>query len=452
VVEEKVDISGPVEKVMKIRGLLVAAVVFCVLAGLLYWSEHRKSDDTVKASADTPPAILKLDSSSITKIDLKKKDAEPLVLSKGDAGQWKIVEPKPYAADQDTVSSLLSSLSSLNSDRLLEDKASDPKTYGLDHPAVEVEITEKNSKKHKLLVGDDTPTGSAVYAMLAGDPRVFTMPSYTKNSVDKSLNDLRDKRLLTVNSDKISRLEVVRKGRALEFGRNKDDWQIVKPKPSRADSSEVSDLVRKLTDAKMDLAAADTKTAAAGFARGTEIATANVTDASGVQTLRVRKDKDTYYAKSSAVEGAYKVDADLGKALDKGLEDFRNKKLFDFGYSEPNKIEIHDGPKAYFLMRNASDWWSNGKKMDMDSVQSVISKLRDLAADKFPDSGFASPTIDVLVASEDGKRTEKIQIAQSSDGYIAKRENEPALYHVTGGSIEDLQKAAEAVKPAAAGK
>src|SRR5262249_2547503 len=230
---------------MKIRGLLVAAVVFCVLAGLLYWSEHRKSDDTVKASADTPPAILKLDSSSITKIDLKKRDAEPLGLSKGDAGQWKIVEPQRYAADQDTVSSLVSSLSSLNSERLVEDKASDLKTYGLDHPAVEVEITEKN-KSHKLLVGDDTPTGSAVYAMLAGDPRVFTMASYTKNSVDKSLNDLRDKRLLTVNSDKISRLELVRKGQTLEFGRNKDDWQIVKPKPSRADSSEVGELVRKL--------------------------------------------------------------------------------------------------------------------------------------------------------------------------------------------------------------
>jgi hypothetical protein len=254
------------------------------------------------------PAILKLDSSSIIKIDLKKKDAEPLVLTKGDVEQWKIVEPKPYAADQDTVSSLVSSVSSLNSERLVEDKASDLKTYGLDHPAVEVEVTEKSSKTHKLLVGDDTPTGSAVYAMLAGDPRVFTMASYTKNSFDKRLNDLRDKRLLTVNSDKISRLEVVRKGQTLEFGRNKDDWQIVKPKPSRADSSAVSELVRKLTDAKMDLTASDTKTATAAFARGTEIGTAKVTDASGVQSLQVRKDKDTYYAKSSAVEGAYKIE------------------------------------------------------------------------------------------------------------------------------------------------
>ena len=70
------------------------------------------------------------------------------------------------------------------------------------------------------------------------------------------------------------------------------------------------------------------------FARATPVATAKVTDQSGTQELQVRKNKDTYYAKSSAVEGAYKVDSTLGQALDKGLDDFRNKKLFDFGFSD----------------------------------------------------------------------------------------------------------------------
>ena len=53
---------------------------------------------------------------------------------------------------------------------------------------------------------------------------------------------------------------------------------------------------------------------------------------------------DTYYAKSSVVEGIYKISPDLGQALDKGLEDFRNKKLFDFG--DPNKVELHIGSKS----------------------------------------------------------------------------------------------------------
>ncbi len=436
---------------MKIRGLLVAAVIFFILAGLLYWSEHHKpADDTVKASADAPPAIIKLDSSSITRLHLKKKDTAPVVLTKGHSGKWEITEPKPFGADQDTVSSMLSTLSALNSERLVEDKASDLTLYGLDRPGVEVDLIDKSNKTQKLLIGDDTPTGSAVYAMLAGDPRVFTMASYTKNSVDKSLNDLRDKRLLTLNADKISRIEVVRKNQAIEFGRNKDEWQIVKPRPLRADTTEVSELVRKLTDAKMDLSATDSKTAVAAFARGAEVGTAKVTDESDTQSIHVREEKDTYYAKSSAVDGAYKVDTDLGKALDKGLEDFRNKKLFDFGYADPNKVELHNGSKAYFLTRSGEDWWSNGKKMDADSVQSTIAKLRDLTADKFPGSGFANPTIEALVTSEGGKRTEKVQIAKSSDGYIAKRENESALYHLSSSSIDDLQQAADDMKPAVA--
>ena len=66
---------------------------------------------------------------------------------------------------------------------------------------------------------------------------MFTIASYTKTSIDKSPNDLRDKRLLTVDFDKISQVELVAKKQEIEFGRNKDEWQIVKPKPLRADGT-----------------------------------------------------------------------------------------------------------------------------------------------------------------------------------------------------------------------
>jgi len=232
---------------MKIRGLIVAAVVFLILSGILYWSEHRKpAEDTAKISADTPPVILKLDELAITKLNLKRKDVEPLVLAKGDSGKWQITEPKLLGADQSTVSGIVSTLASLNSERLVEDKAAELKQYGLDQPGLELDITEKNNKMQKLLIGDDTPASGAVYAMLAGDSRVFTMSKYMKTSVDKSLNDVRDKRLLTVNTEKISRIELINKStnQEIEFGRNKDEWQIVKPKPLRADSVQVGELSR----------------------------------------------------------------------------------------------------------------------------------------------------------------------------------------------------------------
>lgn len=443
---------------MKIRRLIVAMSVLLVLVGTLYWSEHRKpADEVAKASANTSPAILKLDQASITQLEIKPRNAEPIALAKGNSGSWQIIQPKPFGADQSTVSSMLSSLSSLNSERVVEDKASDLKQFGLDHPAVEVDITENNNKSQQLLIGDDTPAGSAVYAMLAGDPRVFTMASYNKTSIDKSLSELRDKRLLTVISDKVSRLELIKKNqevefdRNTEFGSNKDEWQILKPKPLRADSVQVSELVAKLTDARMDLSGSDqeAKDATSAFAQATPIATAKVTDPSGTQELQVRKsqNKDTYFAKSSVVDRVYKVDASLGQALDKKFDDFRNKKLFDFGYNEPTKIEMHVGSKAYFLMKGGADWWLDGKKVDSGSVQTLASDLRDLAASKFVDSGFANPTIEITVSSDDGKRVEKVSMVKSRDGFVAQRENEPTLYYLDSIPVEALQKAAADIKP-----
>jgi hypothetical protein len=437
---------------MKIRGLLIAALIFAGLTGFLYWSDHHKSSaEAAKPEADAAPSILKLDENSITKLELKKKDSPPILLSKS-GSDWKITEPKAFSADRSTVSSLVSTISTLDSERLVEDKSSDLQRYGLASPTLELAITEKDNKTQRLLLGDDTPAGSGVYAALAGDPRVFTIATYRKTNLDKTLNDLRDKRLLTVSPDKVSRLEIAGKNGDIEFGHNKDEWQILKPKPMRADTSAVSELVRKLTDARMDLTTSDKAAteSESAFAKDTLVSTVKLTDESSTQQLQIRKAKDLYYAKSNLVEGVYKVDTTLADSIAKKVDDFRNKKLFDFGYSDPNKLEIHTAAKTYSLLRGGQDWWDNGKKIDEDSIRSVISTLRDLSADKFIDSGFTTPEIDATVTSQDGKRVERVQISKSGANYVAKRENDPTLYQLTTTAVEDLQKSVDGIKPAPA--
>jgi hypothetical protein len=436
---------------MKLRGLIVAAVILAGLTGTLYWSNHHKPVDTTEASAEAPPKILAVKEADISKFDLKKDGAEQVGGERNSAGQWHITSPTSLAADQSAVSSLLGTFSSLNSERLVEDKASNLAPYGLDSPKLEVDLTNKGNKTQKLLLGDDTPAGSGIYAKLEGDPRVFTIPKYDKTSIDKSANDLRDKRLLTIDSDKVSQVDVVAKKQEMAFGRNKDEWQIVKPKPLRADNSAVDELVRALTDAKMDLDASDDpKKNASVFATAAPVATAKVTAESGTQELQVRKNKDDYYAKSSAVEGIYKVPNTLGQAVDKNLEDFRNKKLFDLGSDDPNKIEIRDASKIYFLTRSGEDWWTgSAKKMDAATVRELIDKIRELSASKFVDSGFTAALIDVTVTSNDGKRAEKVAISKAGENYIAKRENDPTLYQLDSKTVDDFKKSADDVKPAA---
>jgi len=437
---------------MKIRGLLIATGVLAALAGVLYWSEHHKpSAEAAQPDADAAPSILKLDENSITRLELKKKDAPAILLTKS-GSDWKITEPKPLAADQASVSGMLSSLSSLNSDRLVEDKGADLERYGLASPAFELDVTEKDNKTQRLLLGHDTPTGSGVYAALAGDPRVFTLAEYHKTGLDKSLNDLRDKRLLTVTPDRVSRLEISGKNGDIEFGHNKDEWQILKPRPMRADTLAVSELVSKLTDARMDLSGSDKAATESdsAFAKDTPVATVKLTDESSTEQLQIRKAKDLYYARSSQVEGAYKVDSSLADSLNKKADDFRNKKLFDFGYSDPNKLEIHSGAKTYSILRGGEDWWDNGKKLDGDSVRSLISTLRELSAEKFVDSGFTTPEIEATVMSGDGKRVETVTISKSGSNYIAKRDGDSTLYQLATQSSDELQTALNGLKPASA--
>ena len=367
---------------MRLRGLLVAFVVLVALFVGWYFSNKQKSAEAAKPPTDAPPKILTLPDGDIARIAIKKHDADEIILEKNAAGKWQITFPKPYGADQDAAGQLAGAVGTVNSDRLIEDKASDLASYGLKAPNTEIDITTKKGAIKRLRIGDDAPANGGTYVALDGDPRVFTVPSYTKTSLDKSLNDLRDKRLLTFDQDKLSRVELIAKKQDIEFGRDKDQWQIVKPKPLRADGLQVEELIRKVKDAKMDLTVSeeDAKKAASAFGSGTVVATVKVTDPSGTQQLEVRKVKDDYYAKSSAVDGVHKVPSDLGTGLDKGVDDFRNKKLFDFGFNDPNKIEMHSGGKPYAFQKTGEDWFRGGKKMDSTSVQSFVDKLRDLAA------------------------------------------------------------------------
>ena len=59
--------------------------------------------------------------------------------------------------------------------------------------------------------------------------------------------------------------------------------------------------------------------------------------------------------------------------------DFRSRKLFDFGFSDPSKVEV----KGATYTKDGDKWKAGGKVMDNTSVQNLIDKLRDLTATKF---------------------------------------------------------------------
>ncbi len=428
--------------------LVIAAAVLALLSGAVWWAKRHPASATSTTPAPVTAKLADIPQGQVQEIDLQKKTG-PTLTVKRENNKWAIVSPEPLPTDQDAVNAIASSLNPVTADNVVEDNATDLSKYGLNTPSLTVTVREKNGKSDVIAFGDDIPAGSLVYARAGTSSKVYAVSSSTKTSLDKSANDLRDKRLLTFDSNQLTRIELASGKTDIEFGKNnQNDWQIVKPKPYRADNFQVEELLRKLSEAKMDLSGNvdDSKKVEAAYASAQPVGVAKATDSAGTQTLTVRKEKDDYYAKSSVVPGVYKVSADLGKEIEKPLEDFRNKKIFDFGFSDPTKIEVQQGTSDKTYARSGSDWKLNGQTMDAGSIQSVIDKLRDLSATKFVESGFTSPAATVTVTSSDGKRVEKAEFAKTSDGYIARRANEPSLYQLDAKSVNDILDASKAVK------
>lgn len=441
---------------MKFRGLAIACVVLLALSGLLYWSAHHKREK--KVSANSSPVILKVDPASVTSLSIHQLDSAPVTLARTSSGAWQITAPKTLPADQQTVKDMLSALSPLNGERVIATNATDLQTYGLGTPSVEIDVSEKNHAEQKLLFGDNTPTGNSAYAMVAGDPRVFTTYLFHKSDLSKSLNDLRDTRLVSADPDKMSRIDFIRGKDEIDFDRNRQGhWQIEKPGPYRADTMSVDSLADALSGVHMNLTGDGSQDPDAGFSHGSPVATVRISAPVGGQTLEIRKNGDHYYAKSSVAPGAYLIDSSIADSLKKPLDSYRNKTVFDFSYNEPDEISLqiagsNGATQSWNLRRGGNDWWNNGKKMDPDSVENVISSLRDLAATKFATTGFSKPEIEATVTSNRGSQVEKVSIAKSGSDYLAQRANEPTLYVLDAGAIEGLEDAAKAIRPAKASK
>jgi len=436
---------------MRWKGLLASLVVLAAMGGAIYWSNRAKKAEESKPSKDAPPQILSIPSDQIRQIEIRRAGGDTLILRREDAGSWRMTTPPQYAVDQDAASGMVTTLSSLNADRLVEEKPADLAEFGLVSPALEVLVELKDGKTRRLLIGDETPTGYGWFAKLADDPRVFTIASYNKSSLDKTPRDLRDKRLLTFSTDKLTRVELTAKGQTIEFGKNaQGEWQIIRPQPLRADGGQVEEFIRKLSGARMDAYASeeDDKKANAAFASAALVGVARFTDASGTQQLEIRRDKEkNYYARSSVVAGAHKVYSDVGEAVDKSLDDFRNKKLFDFGWNDPSKIEIRDGSKQVVYQKSGDKWMEGSRQLDAASVNALVDKLRDLTATRFATTGFTAPAFEATVTSNEGKRVEKVLISRQGQSCFARREGEPAIYELDVKSLEELQKAASEVKP-----
>ena len=420
------------------RGLLVAAALLALLAGGIYWSNQEEAKKAGAPSADGPPKLLEIPEDQFVKITIKRRDGSGAIVERQPAG-WKLVSPQALPIDGLAVQSLVTALALVASERVIDEKPADLMQYGFASPSLEIVISRKDGKQHKLLLGEDSPLGTSVYAQVAGDPRLYTLATATRGALDKVWQDLRDRRLLTFYDAKLRTVEL----NTLAFTKNGDRWAMSRPQPWRADNFAVEDLVRKLTEAKMEVVPEDEEQAfPAKFAGAAPYAIAKVTDDQGTQQLEVRKDKEgAFYAKSTAVAGFFRLPASAVDSLGKKAEEFRDRKLFEFGFAQPARVQVKSGETAWDFTKTGVAWKSGGKKIDPGSVQQIVDKLRELSATGFAPAGGGKPAAEYTVTPA-GKPAETVMVTEAGGKLFATRPGDATVYELDRKVVDELRQLA----------
>ncbi len=433
--------------------LLIAAGILAALGGLVYWSEENPP-----VSDDEKTPVVDLETDDIRALTVERPGHDTIRVVRGEDDEWKFAPPLTMPVNESSINLLLNNLTPMNSDRVVEEEVADWRPYGVEGDAwsLRVEVTAKKEdeeeKTYRVIFGDDTPTGSGVFARLDGDPRLFTVFNYIKSGFEKEIFDLREKKLLKIDQDKISRVTVDIGRRSIEFGKSGDaDWQILEPKPLRADNFSVGDLARSAYNAEMvAVLEAGEPTGKYSFRR--PFATVEVVDEAGAHTLTIAKDaEDKYYAKSSDLEGVYEVSSTLPEALDKPLEDFRNKKLFDFGFVDPELVQVRDGDRHLTIAKQEDKWIltsDEDRELDSEKVQTLLDALRGLSVKEFTSDelsdqakfGLDAPTIEAEVVQSSDGGTEQVMITDpSADQVYGAIPGQDSTYELEKGDIEELR-------------
>lgn len=437
------------------RGLLVLVVLLGGLLAYLYFVDAKRP----LADEEEKPKVFSVEADQIQALRVATVADEPAELKK-EGDTWMLVSPVAAKADQSEVSSITSSLASLQIQRVVDEKPQDLGTYGLREPVVEIGFTTADSGEYRTLqLGNKTPTGSDMYAKVANEPRVFLVYGYLDSTFNRKPFDLRDKQLLTFERDKVDRLELQREGDDVTLTKASATWTIEAPVKARADFSTVEGLVSRLQSAQMtSIVTEEANVDLKKYGLDDPEATAIVGTGSSRATLLFgdKAESGDIYVRDTSRPGVFTVGADLLTEVQKPLADLRWKDIFEARTYNTSKIELtRDGTTTTFERQegkgeNGADLWTKAGaegNADTTKVESFLTSLSGLRAQEFADrASGAKPVLTVRVTFGDDKKTEEVVFLRDGDRVYARRGSEPGLAVVETSPFDEAVKKLDEIK------
>jgi hypothetical protein len=233
---------------MNPRNTAVLALVVGALGAFLYFYEIRGQEERAEAEEAAKRLFQEISAEEIDAVVVSTGEGEPVRLERSEEG-WRITEPVHFPADQIRADGLASALAGLASEAVFEEP--EPlEEYGI---GTEASVRFWSGEvEHVLYIGDKTPVGGNTYLKTGEGVQVYAVKSYRAGSLVKSLDELRNSRILDFDRDAVDRVEASWPGGGVVLEKGEDGWRLLEPLETEADASTVEDLLSDLDFLRAD--------------------------------------------------------------------------------------------------------------------------------------------------------------------------------------------------------
>ena len=320
-------------------------LVLAALLGAAIWWSNRHETQKKEAEEQAKRLYGELEAPAVEWFELRTSDGRDARLERKD-GAWRVTKPVDAPADATSADGIAGTLATITSEAVIDDPQPFS-VYGLDDGSnAKVVRFRAAGADHELRIGKKTPVGANDYAATGPSGPVYTVASYRATSLDKPLDDLRERRPLRFDRNGVARIEATWPDGGVVLEKKDGAWRMVSPMDTDADSETVetllSDLVFLRATGFVDQPPPDAQD---GLDHPSYRVTVVDAAQDGKEPLRHELvfggslQKDTRVARGSE-PALYQIPVDRFDKLPKTVVAFRQKTLSHFVATDAQRFEI----------------------------------------------------------------------------------------------------------------
>ncbi len=475
--------------------LLLLIALAAVVAVLVFTRDMGQPSTDAPASVKT---LLAIASGEVEKLIITPAGQPPMVIVR-DGQHWRLEQPVKAIADDEAVRNLLQELTNLRPGTPVEPSSG----TGLESPRFVVELVNAAGASTTLRIGERSAMGQELYVQVAGRDQANLISAGVDESLDKPVNDFRDRKLFSMDREQIRQIIIDRPDGQLVLVKPAGEWTIAAPRQLPADASAISELLFGLTTLRADdFVQGDPASPRFGLMRDARSITLSTTvdspstrpttePARQTVTLLVGLPDDVQekrrFAMIKGTNVVVKVSADSVAFLDRTANDLRDKKVVTIDPSAVNslRLEIKRPATTQPITREAessvvelirrpapatqpattqatqpaidapaSRWiTADGKPANDTAIETLLKSLNPLRASKYTDAASAGGTVYTIKVEAGGGgvralRDEQLQIVDHGTTRPAEGAYNDVLFEVDSSMIDKLKAKFDEPSPA----